>query len=344
MRRLLAPVLVVLGLLLLCGAGAIVAVQANVPGMLFPTPTPTVTPTATPTPTFTPTPTNTPTPTATPSPTPTSTPTATPTPLKLTIKTELSSTKVGQGRPVFVKVTASRALASASATLDDRTIALYPVNGVYWGVFSFSRVAAAGPRAMAVSARDAGGQTASDRVALEVTTTQFPSTEIGAVPTAFDPTDFVNERNLLTPIWNAVSPKPLWSGTFLKPVNAVITSPFGELRIWKDGSRDSHEGTDMDGRTGDPIMAAADGVVVLAQPLVVRGNAVILDHGLGVHSGYYHMSQILVKKGDTVTKGQVIGKVGATGRVTGPHLHWDVVVNGFNVDGMEWTLKDYTVK
>jgi murein DD-endopeptidase MepM/ murein hydrolase activator NlpD len=82
----------------------------------------------------------------------------------------------------------------------------------------------------------------------------------------------------------------------------------------------------------------------MAQALVVRGNVVILDHGLGVHSGYYHLSEILVKKGDAVKKGQLIGKMGATGRVTGPHLHWDLVVNGFNVDALEWTKKDYTIQ
>ncbi len=344
MRRLLAPLLVVLGLLALCGAGWVIAVQANVPGMLFPTPTPTVTPTATATPTLTPTPTFTPTPTSTPTATPTTTPTPTATPVRLTIKTDLSSAKVGQGRPFFVKLTASRALASASATMDNRTIALNLVNGAYWGAFSFSRIAPVGARTIIVTARDSSGQTATERVPLEVVTTRFPSTPIDAVPTPFDPTDFIKEANLLAPIWSAISPKPLWSGLFMKPLNAVITSPFGELRIWKDGSRDSHEGTDLDGKTGDPIAAAADGVVVLAQTLVVRGNAVIVDHGLGVHTGYYHMSQILVKKGDRVTKGQIIGKVGGTGRVTGPHLHWDLVVNGFNVDAMEWTQKDYTVK
>lgn len=343
MQRFILPLL----FLLICGgllsAGVVVAPAV---GDLLATATPTHTPTATPT--YTPTPTNTPTATSTPSATPTATststptetPTPSPTPLKLSINSELSSAKVGQGHPFFVKVTSSRAV-SATATLEGRTITLYLSNGAYWGAFGFSRLATLGPRSVAIFARDATGQTASETLPLQVVATDFLVSKFDLVPTAFDPTDFVKEANLLAPIWNAVSPKQLWTGLFMRPSQGQISSPFGEIRIWGDNSRDSHEGTDFDDKTGTPVVAANDGVVALAQPLVVRGNAVIIDHGFGVHTGYYHFSEILVKKGDTVKKGQLIGKVGATGRVTGPHLHWDMVVGGFNVDAMEWTTKEF---
>ena len=77
--------------------------------------------------------------------------------------------------------------------------------------------------------------------------------------------------------------------------------------------------------------------MALAEPLTVRGNAVIIDHGLGVHSGYYHLSEISVQEGQQVKKGDVVGKVGDTGLATGPHLHWEIRVNGINVDPAQWT-------
>jgi murein DD-endopeptidase MepM/ murein hydrolase activator NlpD len=84
------------------------------------------------------------------------------------------------------------------------------------------------------------------------------------------------------------------------------------------------------------VVAPADGVIVLAEPLYVRGNAVVVHHGMWVYSGYYHLSQIDVTAGTAVTAGQKLGEFGSTGLSTGSHLHWDVVVAGINVDGLAW--------
>jgi murein DD-endopeptidase MepM/ murein hydrolase activator NlpD len=89
------------------------------------------------------------------------------------------------------------------------------------------------------------------------------------------------------------------------------------------------------------IYAPAPGVVVFAGPLTVRGNATIIDHGWGVYSGFYHQSEIKVKVGDKVEAGQLIGLIGGTGRVTGPHLHWDVFVNGIQVQPLDWLEKAF---
>jgi murein DD-endopeptidase MepM/ murein hydrolase activator NlpD len=341
-RRYSFGIVIVIVLLLLSAGWAAVLVGAGSGPLaqLLATATPTPTATSTPTATPTSTPTALPTATATATATPTSTPSPTPTPVKLTISIELSASKVGQGHPFFVKLTSSRPV-SASATLEGYVIPLVPSNGAYWGAFGFSRLTTLGPRTVSVNAHDATGQTASERVAVEVVATQFEVSTIDMIPTPFDASDYVKEAAFLRPVWTTITPRQLWSGLFARPVNSIITSPFGELRIWKDGSRDSHEGTDFDGVTGTPIFAAADGIVALAQPLVVRGNVVIIDHGLGVHTGYYHLSEILVKKDDPIKKGQLIAKMGGTGRVTGPHLHWDMVVGGQNVDGLEWTTKKF---
>src|SRR5690606_32787201 len=96
-----------------------------------------------------------------------------------------------------------------------------------------------------------------------------------------------------------------------------------------------------DGDIGDEILAAAAGRVVLAEKLTVRGNTVFLDHGAGVVTGYFHMSEIAVQPGQFVEPGELLGKVGATGLVTGPHLHWEVRVNGLWVDPTPWLERTF---
>lgn len=114
----------------------------------------------------------------------------------------------------------------------------------------------------------------------------------------------------------------LWRMPFLRPRAARVTSPFGGGRVVNGVRRSVHYGLDLDGRTGEPIMAANRGVVALVGDFFYGGTSVYLHHGQGLMTVYHHMSQALVAVGDTVERAQVIGRVGATGRVTGPHLHW----------------------
>ena len=131
----------------------------------------------------------------------------------------------------------------------------------------------------------------------------------------------------------------LWTGKFTIPVPepARMTSNYGRLRSY-NGSNYTyyHSGIDYGGTDQTPILAPADGVVVFAGELTVRGNATIISHGWGVYTGYWHQSRIDVKEGDVVAQGQTIGMVGNTGRVTGPHLHFDVIVGNVEVDPEEW--------
>ena len=121
------------------------------------------------------------------------------------------------------------------------------------------------------------------------------------------------------------------------PFPDLLTSTFGRLRSY-NGSNYSyfHSGIDFVGSLLDPAYAAANGTVVFAGELTVRGNAIIISHGWGVYSGYWHLSEIDVAVGDTVEAGRKIGMVGATGRVTGPHLHFEMVVGGVQVDPTDW--------
>ncbi len=114
----------------------------------------------------------------------------------------------------------------------------------------------------------------------------------------------------------------MWHGEWVRPRPSRITSRFGTGRVFNGEIRSRHMGVDLDGDTGQPIRAGNHGVVALVGDFYYAGNVVYLQHGGGLVTIYMHMNEVLVSEGDIVERGQVIGRVGATGRVTGPHLHW----------------------
>ena len=131
---------------------------------------------------------------------------------------------------------------------------------------------------------------------------------------------------------DALATPRLWSPTMVMPRPYRVTSEFGTGREFNGQISSRHMGLDLQGFMGDTVVAAADGVVALVDGFVYAGNLVYLNHGGGVVSGYFHLSEQLVEAGDTVTAGTPIGRVGATGRVTGPHLHWVVRYGTTSVD------------
>jgi murein DD-endopeptidase MepM/ murein hydrolase activator NlpD len=141
------------------------------------------------------------------------------------------------------------------------------------------------------------------------------------------------EQQKLRQIFDHVTPEKLWQGTFRFPLDgATKGSNFGKRRILNGQPRPPHTGADFPALTGTPVHATQAGRVVVAEELFFSGNTVIVDHGLGIYSLYGHLSAIDVAAGDEVKAGTLLGKVGATGRVTGPHLHWGVTVNRARVD------------
>lgn len=126
----------------------------------------------------------------------------------------------------------------------------------------------------------------------------------------------------------------MWEGEWIPPRQDRITSEFGVRRVFNGELRSRHYGVDFDGETGDPIVASNRGVVALVGDFYYSGNVVYLDHGKGLITIYMHMSAVDVTEGQIVERGQQLGKVGATGRVTGPHVHWIARYSRISVDGM----------
>ena len=143
------------------------------------------------------------------------------------------------------------------------------------------------------------------------------------------------ELALLEALASAIGPAPLWDETgFELPQDSELTSPFGAFRQLSSERRTRHTGWDQNMPIGTPVRALAAGEVRYAEPLEIRGNYVLIDHGLGIYSGYAHFSELHVAVGQRVEAGQIIGLSGNTGRSSAPHLHWEVLARGEWVDGL----------
>jgi murein DD-endopeptidase MepM/ murein hydrolase activator NlpD len=253
-----------------------------------------------------------------------------------------------QGHVQVIYITVNEPASAIGAALSGRSLPLARSNDAYWAVVGFDPDAKTGVAALTVWAVDALGQGTTVTATQTVTGYAFPvqnvTGEVINVPAdrayLLDPAISVTEINFLDTVFAVVTPQPLWQGAFGAPIAGRQTSPFAIRRSYNGGPPGSyHGGMDIAANMGDPVQAANRGRVALAEALKVRGNAVIIDHGLGVYSCYYHLSEIRVQKGQMIEKGQVIGLVGSTGLSTGPHLHWEMRVTGNPVNPIQWTQR-----
>ena len=183
-----------------------------------------------------------------------------------------------------------------------------------------------------------GGETA--EVTVKLANRKFPTQSIRISGSGSDGTD--REFDRVDAFKKLVTPEKFWQGGFRRPNQGAITSGYG-IRRYYNGvfAKDYyHRGIDYAGAYGSPVVAPAPGQVSLvgrvSEGFKLHGNTIGIDHGQGVTTIYLHLSRINVKEGDFVRSGQVIGAVGATGGVTGPHLHWGLYVNGLSVDPSPW--------
>ncbi len=249
-----------------------------------------------------------------------------------------------QGGTLLIQV-ARPDLSSVSAAINGKTIPLTRAAGYFYALVGISRCAKLGSVPLRLTETDTSGEQSTESTSISVASTAFPIDAITLPPAKLailtDSALLKKEGDELAAIVNRYTPARLWSGAFRQPVYTAITEFFGTRRSYNGGPVGAcgHEGTDFSGKVGDPVYADARGRIVFAGTTQVRGNLVVIDHGLGVFSGLYHMSEINVQTDQMVEPGDLIGKVGSTGLSTGPHLHWSMWVNGEYVDPMEWTRR-----
>ena len=195
-----------------------------------------------------------------------------------------------------------------------------------------------GPVIVRAEAEDQSGRPLAGQRALRVLDAHFPVQRL-SVPRSFVELDAATlervdrEKAVLDRLWDVVTPEPLWRGPFRLPLDGAGPAlGFGVRRIINGEPRAPHSGVDFPAAAGTPVVAANAGVVALVADHFFAGTSIILDHGLGLYTMYFHLQESLVQPGQRVDAGQVIARAGSTGRATGPHLHWGARLYGARID------------
>ncbi|MGO9335946.1 MAG: M23 family metallopeptidase [Terracidiphilus sp.] len=196
---------------------------------------------------------------------------------------------------------------------------------------------AVGPSNLKISVRLANGEVHDLTRTVEVHTAHYLTGKLTVPPKFVSPgpealKQIEEESKLKAKVFAASAAEPLWTSSFRAPVTAQPTDSFGTRRMFNGKLASIHKGMDYRAAMGTPVRAGNSGVVVLARPLYFEGNCVIIDHGLGLYTLSMHFSRIDVHEGQRVAVGDQLGLSGATGRVTGPHLHWAVRWQGAYLD------------
>ena len=250
------------------------------------------------------------------------------------------------GRTIRIRAVAAQAV-TLSGTFLDRPLVFFPredglTYDALYGVYAFS---VPGIYPLTLTVQDAQGNSTSTVQMVRVADGGYGTEVINLIPgreELLDPAVNAPERALVAAVMGSHTPERYFDGPMGLPAAAPVNSPFGTRRSYNGGPYDTfHTGADFAGPPGAAIYAPAPGRVVLAETLQVRGVATILDHGWGVYTGYWHQQESYVEVGDFVSAGQVLGTIGSTGRVTGAHLHWEMWVNGVEVDPLQWTRESF---
>jgi len=263
------------------------------------------------------------------------------TPPQLSLESQPST--VHQGHTWLLRVRTNEP-ASVNARIGEKDLPIQAGNGYGWAVVGFGPNADTTTLPIVVDGQDPAGNRTEVKQSVPVESEEFVKDSVEVAPNlaVLLASDIrADEDAKLTQNYQAVSPQKLWEGRFTLPVMGEIITQFGSVRSYNGGPFvTNHAGTDIAVAQGTPVKAPARGKVVVIDKVQLRGNIVTLDHGLGVYTTYAHLSAVDAKLGDMVERGQPFAKVGTTGLSTGPHLHWELWVNGANVDPIEWTERD----
>lgn len=251
----------------------------------------------------------------------------------------VSAGPLNPGSVARLTVTAPDMLTALEGQAFGRAVHFWPSTtaSTWHGLVGVGLATSSGAYNVTIQATRADGGKATSKVALRVQPKQFETRRLKVDPSLVNPpadqaVRIERESKAVAEAFAAPSSERLWRGPFRAPVPGVATSSFGRLTVMNGESRGRHQGADFRAETGTPVLAPNAGRVVLAQDLYFAGNTVIVDHGLGLFSYLAHLSRLGVSAGARVSRGDLLGESGATGRVTGPHLHWAVRLDGASVD------------
>jgi murein DD-endopeptidase MepM/ murein hydrolase activator NlpD len=253
----------------------------------------------------------------------------------------LSAPAIPQGGLLLIELKSTKALAKVSGEWEGRSVPFWQDTSVdrqRKGLLGVDLEKAPGEYVLKVTGEAASGEKVSCSATVAVKKGLYATEKLQVGKQFVEPSPEQikradEERQKLRDIFDRVTPERLWDGKFRIPLDGATTGTnFGKRRILNGVPGSPHGGTDLPAITGTPVHAAQRGKVALAEELFFSGNTVVVDHGLGIYTFYGHLSEIAVKAGDEVETGTVLGKVGATGRVTGPHLHWGLTVEKARVN------------
>jgi murein DD-endopeptidase MepM/ murein hydrolase activator NlpD len=256
----------------------------------------------------------------------------------------LSAPESSQGSLLLVEVKSTKPLAEVKGEWGERSVPFWQESGNSGeerGLLGVDLEKAPGKYELKVTGQTTSGEKVFCTAAVEVQEGRFATEKLHVGKQFVEPSPEQvkranEERQKLRDIFDRVTPERLWSGKFRVPLDGVSTGGnFGKRRILNGQPGSPHGGVDFPALTGTSVHAAQRGRVVLAEELFFSGNTVVIDHGLGIYTFYGHLSEMDVKVGDALESGSVLGKVGATGRVTGPHLHWGLTVERARVNPLQ---------
>ena len=257
----------------------------------------------------------------------------------LTLEVSHRARAVQPGEVVVIEVRPSEPPVSIRATAFGHGVRFFlsESDGAWQGLVGIDLQTSPGEYPVALRATTGDGRTVHRTYTLTVEPKEFPTRRLSVSPSFVNPPPEVLDRiqreaREVAAIFREASADRQWRGAFLPPVPGDSTSSFGRRSVFNGEARSPHSGTDFRASEGAPVAAPNAGTVVVGDNRYFSGNVVILDHGWGLYSYFAHLSAVDVEAGDVVTQGHVVGKVGATGRVTGPHLHWTVRLNDARVD------------
>jgi len=242
------------------------------------------------------------------------------------------------GSPELICVDAPGAVSVDGEWLNRKLQFFRGIDGKSWFALAGVDVeGAVGPSTLHLLAHRSNGETINLSQSVEISAAHYRTGSLSVAPKFVEPDPAAMEQiksevALKQKIFAVSASEPLWASSFHAPVTAPPTDSFGTRRTFNGKLASIHKGMDFRASTGTPVRAGNSGVVVLARPLYYEGNCVVIDHGLGLYTISMHLSRIDVREGERVTTGQPVGLSGATGRVTGPHLHWAVRWQGTYLD------------